>query len=150
MPNPRFETAQGTIDGFNQDFYVSEDYTANTLVIFRNGQLLERSMDNGWDELGGPDFQMKIAPLPADILQAFYMDTLPSEGGFVEIDVEHIHAVVQESDDLIATLDLREEITAMVQDEDSEVIVGVVEPVDDISAVVYTVDELTVTMQECD
>lgn len=149
MPNPRFETAQGTIDGFNQNFYVSEDYTANTLVIFRNGQLLERSMDNGWEELGGNDFRMKIAPLPADILQAFYMDTLPSEGGYIEVEVEKIHAVVQESDDITAIVDMREEITAMVQEEDAEEVIGTVEPIDDVSVTVLEESELTVTMQEC-
>lgn len=149
MPNPRFETAQGTVDGVNRDFSVSEDYTANTLVVFRNGQLLERSMDNGWVELGGNDFRMNIAPLPADILQAFYMDTLPSEGGYIEVEVEKIHAVVSESDSITAELDLREEITAMVQEEDSEELIGTIEPIDNVSSAVQEESELTVTMQEC-
>lgn len=149
MPNPRFETAQGSVDGFNRDFFVSEDYTANTLVVFRNGQLLERSLENGWEEMGGVDFRMKIAPLPADIIQAFYMDTLPSEGGYVDVEVEKIQAVVTQAESIFVQMVPDTEVDVVIQQEGSEEIFGIVEEVNELSAMLAATEELMATMKEC-
>jgi hypothetical protein len=149
MSNPRFETAQGSVDGVNRVFFVSEDYTSNTLVVFRNGQLLERSMDNGWEELGGKDFRMKLAPLPADILQAFYMDTFPAEGGYIEVAIEKLHAVVVESDEVFAAMEPNMDIVTSV-DDDVPGVVGTLLPVIEFEASVMPVENLMVMVKECD
>lgn len=96
MPNPRFQVAVGSVDGVNKLFETSVDYETGTLAVFRNGTLLERSADNGWAELGGNEFEMKVAPLTKDVIHVFYMDTLPSDGIAVEVEVEKIHGVIEE------------------------------------------------------
>lgn len=128
MPNPRFELAIGLIDGSNQDFTVQVDYTVNTLVVFRNGVLLERSADNGWTEMGGNAFEMKRAPKVGDVVHCFYMDTLPGTGIDVEVETEEILGIVEEEagiagsfeseDDMVGTVLAEGDVTGVVEIED--------------------------------
>jgi hypothetical protein len=48
-------------------------YTPGSVQVFRNGLLLEPSFADGFIELGGKKIQMKIAPEPGEVLQAYYL-----------------------------------------------------------------------------
>jgi hypothetical protein len=79
MAQPQFEVLTGTIDGVNTTFTTSVPYTPTTTAVFVSGQLKRPDLDDGWLETdpttGTIDF--KIAPIVGDVLQAFYLDTLP-------------------------------------------------------------------------
>ena len=116
MPNPRFQVAVGAVDGVNRTYETSVDYTADTLVVFRNGAMTERSADNGWVELGGSQFEMKAAPLTRDVIHVFFMDTLPSEGIAIEVEVEKIIGVIEPIGEVVGFMNPVESIDVVVQD----------------------------------
>lgn len=124
MPNPRFQIAVGPVNGVNKQFETSEEYTVDTLVVFRNGALLERSADNGWMELGGKQFEMKMVPLTEDVVHCFYMDTLPSEGIAVEVEVERIHGVIESVGEMVGFVEPVQSIFGVAEDAAS--VIGVV------------------------
>lgn len=84
----RLERAIGVVDGVNQDFSAPSAYISGTLNVFRNGQLLDRTANNGWIELAPAEgtFRMKVAPLgtnpgapaiagdPGDLIDIVYQD----------------------------------------------------------------------------
>lgn len=71
---PRIEErVAGTVDGFNVYFQTAKDYRAGTLVVFRNGQSLVDARDNGFEELGGKKFKLKVPPIVDDIIGAYYI-----------------------------------------------------------------------------
>jgi len=83
MSSPRFEVPSGIIDGANTVFTVSRPYGAGTTAVFINGQLMERSLDDGWfetDPIAG-SLTLKEAPRSSgacpDVIQVFYLDTAP-------------------------------------------------------------------------
>ena len=83
MSSPRFEVPSGTIDGANTVFTVSRPYGAGTTAVFINGQLMERSLDDGWFETDPQAgiITLKEAPRSIgacpDVVQVFYLDTAP-------------------------------------------------------------------------
>lgn len=66
------EVAIGPINGLNQNFQTSGTYIAGTLNIYVNGQLRRKDFVDGFNELGGKDFQMKIPPKNDSVIQARY------------------------------------------------------------------------------
>ena len=80
MPIPSFEVATGAVDGVNTDFYTSQAYVVGSLAVFLNGQLKRRDFDDGWEEAdpGTGEFRLFVAPLATDVVQASYIDGLPS------------------------------------------------------------------------
>ncbi len=136
MPNPRFQVAIGVVDGVNRQFETSEDYGTDTLAVFRNGALMEKSADNGWAELGVKLFELKIAPKAQDVVHVFYMDTLPSEGIAVEIEVEKIHGTVEPVGEVLGF------VLPVGQ------IFGVVEPIDNVLGVVVERGEVLGVIEE--
>lgn len=108
MPVARFEVAIGTIDGVNQTFFAPTPYQALSTAVFVNGQLQRIDFDDGWIETnpGTGEFQLKIPPIPDDVVQIFYRDTtatLPGEeitpisGVLVEMQ-DDFQAVLQDGD----------------------------------------------------
>jgi hypothetical protein len=79
MPLPRFEVATGPVDGTNTTFQVSTAYQPGTLAPFLNGQLKRADYDDGWVETDPATgtFDLNIAPLEGDDVQAFFLDTSP-------------------------------------------------------------------------
>lgn len=79
MAQPQFEVLAGTIDGVNTTFLTSVPYTPGTTAVFINGQLRRPDLDDGWLETDPPTgtLDFKIAPIVGDVVQAFFMDTLP-------------------------------------------------------------------------
>jgi len=63
----------GVIDGNNKLFLTSADYIVGSVRVFRNGALLERSLVDGWTELGSKKILLKEAPRDTDIMQAYYI-----------------------------------------------------------------------------
>ena len=84
MSQPHFEVASGSIDGSNETFSVSLPYTSGTLAVFLNGQLKVGGDTDGWVETSPKMgvFSMNTPPELGDVLQAFYIDTLPVQPGF--------------------------------------------------------------------
>ncbi len=147
MPNPRFETAIGVIDDVNVSFSTSVNYVGGTLAVFRNGVLQEKTSDNGWIELGGDAFDMKVAPVIDDILQVFYMDTQPSPDPGVE-EVEEIHCVLDDDDDLTTTLEDADAIMCVLDDDDD--LIGVLVETEEISCVLDNDDDIVCILEECE
>jgi hypothetical protein len=82
MGTPRFEPVTGTVDGVNKLFRTFVPYTAGTLAVFLNGQLLKQEHNDGWVE-NDPwrgYFSYKIAPLTGDVPQVFYLALEGTEG----------------------------------------------------------------------
>ncbi len=81
MSSPRFEVPSGTIDGVNAVFSVSMPYGPGSVAVFINGQLMERSLDDGWEETdpSAGTVTLKEAPRSSgacpDVIQIFYLDT---------------------------------------------------------------------------
>ena len=68
----RFLAAIGTPDGALVDFQTQHPYQAGTLRVLINGIYRRADLDNGFDELGGSDFRMKVAPRTGDTVWTFY------------------------------------------------------------------------------
>lgn len=70
----KFIEAIGTIDGVNRDFETPIPYVTGTLNVFRNGRLVTKILEDGFDELvpSVGTFRMKVAPELDDTLFCFY------------------------------------------------------------------------------
>ena len=68
----KLEMATGTVNGFNQTFNTSLTYEPGSLRVWEDGVLLKGELDDGFDETGAKEFQMKIAPKVGSKLQVFY------------------------------------------------------------------------------
>ena len=69
---PVTEVAIGAINDVNQDFNTSGTYIPGTLNVYVDGQLRRRDYDDGFSEMGGTAFKMKIAPTSGSVVQARY------------------------------------------------------------------------------
>lgn len=69
---PRWERAEGVVDGVNTLFETSQDYEPGSLMVFVNGLCRPANADNGWEEYLASSFTMKEPPLPGDIIMAQY------------------------------------------------------------------------------
>lgn len=69
---PTKETATPAPDGVTTDFSVTAAYNPRSVSVWHNGIKLEPDLDDGFTELGGSTFRMKIAPLTEDTIQAEY------------------------------------------------------------------------------
>jgi hypothetical protein len=70
---PKIETLQGSSNGINTIFKTSSSYRPGSVQVFRNGLLGERTLVDGWVELGLKRIQLKEPPELGDILQAYYI-----------------------------------------------------------------------------
>ena len=70
---PIFRKLEGIPDGNLKLFQTPTDYVAGSVKIFLNGILLEKDLSDGWSELGNRKILMKVAPVPTDTLQAYYI-----------------------------------------------------------------------------
>lgn len=70
----RFRRAVGVADGTRTDFATQHPYQAGTLRVLINGILQRAELDDGWVELGGADFRMKVAPFAGDVVWTFYRE----------------------------------------------------------------------------
>lgn len=81
MGQYRHEIPTGSIDGVNTVFYVSQPYVVGSTAVFLNGVLMERTLDDGWDETDPStgEITLKEAPRSSgacpDVIQVFYKDT---------------------------------------------------------------------------
>jgi len=73
MVCPRIEKLSGVVNGFNTVFETSVSYVPGSVRVFRNGNLNEGSLVDGWTELGGNRIAMNEPPIPTDIMQAYYI-----------------------------------------------------------------------------
>ena len=73
MPKAFIEKLYGEVNGINQTFETAKNFIPGSVKVFVNGLVLEASMDDGWVELGVNRVRMKIAPIPGDVLQAYFM-----------------------------------------------------------------------------
>jgi len=84
MSSPRFEVPSGTIDGSNVVFAVSRPYGPGTTAVFINGQLMEKSLDDGWFETDPTSGTVTLKEAPRstgecpDVIQIFFLDTAPA------------------------------------------------------------------------
>lgn len=113
MPNPGLEAATGIVDGVNR-VYTVRPYVSGTLAVFLNGQLKRQPDADGWAETSpaGGSFTMAQAPLPGDVVQAFYMDQNPTLAPLAEVtrlegrirSVSPLEGVITEVDALVGVL----------------------------------------------
>jgi len=64
--------AVGPANGMNVMFTTPTPYDPGSLEVFLNGQAKRADFADGWVELGGGLFQMKIAPETGDVVQVAY------------------------------------------------------------------------------
>jgi hypothetical protein len=95
-----FERLTGDIDGVNRDFYTSNPYYPDRLVVFSDGAFTDIDLDDGWEEtdyLTG-HIRMKEAPQSGDVLWAWYHDTSPP---LPETEVTNLTAEVDTVDEIV-------------------------------------------------
>jgi len=73
MPKPWIEKLSGPVNGVNLTFETPQNFVPGSVKVFVNGIVLVADMDDGWTELGTKKVVMKIAPIPGDVLQAYYL-----------------------------------------------------------------------------
>ena len=71
-----FEEAIGEVNGSNKIFTTPKDYVPGTLRVFRNGRLITKQYEDGFEEILTPSFSMKIAPEIGDNIFVFYEEWL--------------------------------------------------------------------------
>lgn len=70
---PVIERAIGAVNGVNRVFSSSADYVPGSVQVFRNGLLGERTLVDGWNELGGRKVRLQEAPRDDDVIQIYYL-----------------------------------------------------------------------------
>ena len=79
MGQTRLLEALGAINGVNRDFFAPLPYEPGTLRALRNGRLLARDFDDGYEEtdpaLG--EFRLRRAPIPDDVVFVFFAEEGP-------------------------------------------------------------------------
>jgi hypothetical protein len=75
------DTLIGAVDGVNTEFYVSFDFTPETVQVFVNGRLKVRSWDDGFFVQGNRKVVMKEVPLAGDSLEIEYHSNVHTGGG---------------------------------------------------------------------
>ena len=70
---PKIETLQGAANGVNTIFKTSSSYRPGSVQVFLNGLLGERTLVDGWTELGLKSIQLNEPPDTGDVLQAYYI-----------------------------------------------------------------------------
>ena len=95
MAQPRFEVLTGVVDGVNRTFTTSQPYATGTTALYVNGQLRRLHTTGILDGYVETDpttgvVTLDEAPLPADVVQLFYLDTAPivPETEITELDAE--------------------------------------------------------------
>lgn len=106
MANPVLEDAIGVVDGVNQYFSTSMDYTPGTLQVWINGILVRPQDADGFIETGSNTFQMKEVPMVGDLLRVFYIDTAPAIGA----EVEELHARLETTTEFTGVLEVAQEL----------------------------------------
>ena len=68
--------ALGAVDGANRDFAAPEPYEPGTLRALRNGRLLSRDFDDGYEEVdpSAGTFRLRVAPKTGDVIFCFYVE----------------------------------------------------------------------------
>lgn len=74
MGNERVEEAIGFVNGSNVLFSTPTAYQPGTLRLFKNGQLLRSSDDDGPTETGATTFVVGLPPIPNDTLTVRYLE----------------------------------------------------------------------------
>lgn len=75
------DTLIGAVDGVNTEFYVSFDFTPETVQVFLNGRLKIRAWDDGFLVQGTRKVVLKEAPLVGDSLEVEYHSDVHTGGG---------------------------------------------------------------------
>ena len=80
MPLPRFVVLSGAIDGINTAFSTGMPYVPGSFAGFTNGLLTKFDDLDGWTELdpAAGTVQWTTAPLAGDVVQGFFLDTVPA------------------------------------------------------------------------
>lgn len=80
MSDSILEVPTGDIDGVNDYYETSVAYTPGTLWVFRDGQLIQDTDEDGWTELGGKSFRVKRLYYPGDRIAVWYSTGAPIAG----------------------------------------------------------------------
>jgi hypothetical protein len=102
VPSPHFEVPAGAIDGANVVFTTSVAYQAGSTVIFVNGLLRQRTLDDGWietDSIHGI-VTLKIPPIGGDTIQIFFTDTLASPDA---VELTALAGAIEDADEVSAS-----------------------------------------------
>jgi len=75
------DTLLGVIDGSNQRFLITFDANPDTIAVYRNGLLVDPSLDNGYSVVPPRDIRMTIAPFVDDTIEVEYQADVLSGGG---------------------------------------------------------------------
>ena len=156
MSQPLFEKLTGTVDGVNDTFFFSKPYTAGTVALYLNGQLLFSTAAGGnpWTESSPSTGEVTIAAdcLPivqsteGDVVSGFALDTT-AEGP--ETVIEEINATINDAPDRLAGQieDVPTQLNGAVSDVTN--IVGVIDDVDILQATVTDIDRIAASVESC-
>lgn len=150
MAEPRFELLTGAIDGANAAFYTSVPYTAGTVALYVNGQLLLNRGGNPWTETDPAAGLVTLHAAdhvlaPDDEIAAFYLDTTTSPDQIV---IEEMVGVLSDvPDGLAGVLAAEDELVGSVAEEDR--LAGVVVTEDALAGTVAAEDRLAGILEEC-
>lgn len=62
----------GVINGVNREFRTPVPYIPGSVQVWLNGQLYRQDLADGWEERGSDRIELKQAPAPGDVVQAFF------------------------------------------------------------------------------
>jgi len=146
MPTPRFEDANGVVDGVNTSFTTNLAYEPGSLEVFINGQLKRTQDEDGWTETGPQSFELKEAPIiisgEPEKVRVFYRGA-DSPGTIAE----NLVGVISEVEELTGTLQPVQELVGVL--EEVETLTGVIVEVDELQGTIEEVDELIGVICEC-
>jgi hypothetical protein len=147
MGIPHFEVLSGAVNGVNLVFTTSVPYTAGTLAVYLNGQLLLNPGGNPWTETnpatGAVTIHSEELPETGDVVAAFYLDTTNAYTGE---EVEQIYGSINEIDDLAGILVTAQNLSANVYEPDT--LSGILTD-QEIEAGLYPISDLTGVVTEC-
>jgi hypothetical protein len=70
---PVIEKPQGAVNGVNRTFFTSGAYVPGSVQVFKNGLMGEKSLVDGWTELGSKKIRLLEAPKDGDVIQVYYL-----------------------------------------------------------------------------
>ena len=122
MSLPVFQLASGVANGGNKTFYTTSNgvtivpYTAGTLAVYLNGQLLYDRSGNPWAETDPATgrFDFDDAPLTSDDVAVFFLDT--SAPVVDAVDCIHIFGSLEPLGELDGTLEGRADIFGSLEE----------------------------------
>lgn len=149
MGLPQFTLLSGSINGINAVFTTPTAYTAGTVAVYLNGQLLLNPAGNPWAETDPSTGTVTITgaeciPRTGDVISAFYIDT---QDDFVGSVVSPISGTISAQTSLDAVLGAETPVASSISPTNSKS--GILSTSANLSASIQSSSKLSGIIDEC-